>query len=140
MGVEPTLGRANDRADGFEDREAHRDPYTSVCARRAGVMRPGARGHAYCAMPTPRSSTLTHAPKSRGLSSSYEYARLAAETVPLRRDMDAGAEAPGRVGGGRQPHGRPERPAALLEMRRAHATGAKHLPELRGVATLRSAG
>jgi hypothetical protein len=46
MGVEPTLGRANDRADGFEDREAHPGPYTSVraytpmsCGRRGEEAR-----------------------------------------------------------------------------------------------------
>src|SRR5690242_4097830 len=103
----------------------------------------GARRHAYCAMPALRSSTFSYGPESRGLPPSYQYARLATEAIPPRRGMGADARsrepgAPGRVGGGRQSHGRPARPVTLLEVRRGHATDAKHLPELRGVAALRS--
>lgn len=37
MGVEPTKERMNAPSDGFEDRGAHRDPYTSLAPRVEGA-------------------------------------------------------------------------------------------------------
>jgi hypothetical protein len=100
MGVEPTLGRANDRADGFEDREAHPGPYTSVRAYTpVSCGRRGEEARILCHAGPTLVNLPPYRPESRGLSPLQQYARLATVAIPPRRGMGAGAESRERRGG-----------------------------------------